>query len=135
LAVDTNPPGRKAAVALDKYPAVPKPITVEPSCVAKYEVDTKVAKFAVDTKFAKFAVDTKPPGRIAAVALDKYPAVPNPITVEPSCVAKYEVDTKVAKFAVDTRPVRLAVLINEPKTTVEIYPTVPRPITVLVRSA
>ena len=73
-------------------------------------VDTKFAKFAVDTKFAKFAVDTKPPGRIAAVALDKYPAVPNPITVEPSCVAKYEVDTKVAKLAVLTNPPRAGIL-------------------------
>lgn len=28
--VDTNPPGRTPAVADDKYPAVPRPITVEP---------------------------------------------------------------------------------------------------------
>jgi hypothetical protein len=80
-------------------------------------------------------VETKPPGRTAVVALDKYPAVPNPITVEPSCVAKYEVETKLARFAVETKLARLAVLINEPKATVERYPTVPRPITVLVRFA
>ena len=96
--VETKPPGRTATVALDKYPAVPNPITVEPSCVAKYEVDTKVAKFAVDTRFAKLAVDTK-----------------------------------FAKLAVDTKVAKLAVLINEPKTTVDIYPRVPRPIIVLVK--
>ena len=34
-------------------------MTVEPSWVARYVVDTKVAKLAVDTKLARFAVDTK----------------------------------------------------------------------------
>ena len=94
--VETKPPGRTAAVTLDKYPAVPNPITVEPSCVAKYEVDTKVAKLAVETRFAKLAVDTR-----------------------------------FAKLAVETRFAKLAVLINP--VVLEIYPAVPKPITVLVR--
>ena len=82
--VETKPPGRTAAVALDKYPAVPNPITVEPSCVAKYEVDTKVAKLAVETRFAKLAVETrfaKLAVLINPVVLEIYPAVPKPITV------------------------------------------------------
>ena len=44
--MDTNPP---RLGILEKYPAVPRPITVEPSCVARYEVLTKVARLAVDT--------------------------------------------------------------------------------------
>jgi hypothetical protein len=43
------------------------------------------------------------------------------------------VDTKVAKFAVDTKFARFAVLINP--LVLEIYPDVPKPITVLVRFA
>ena len=54
---------------------------------------------AVDTCPARFAVDTKPP-RLGI--LDRYPVVPRPITVEPSCVVRYEVLTRVAKLAVDT---------------------------------
>jgi len=67
-------------------------------------VDTRVAKFAVETKFAKFAVETK--------------------------VAKFAVETKFAKFAVLTKP-------NPPKLVIALdkYPTVPQPITVLVRFA
>ena len=102
--VETKPPGRTAAVALDKYPAVPNPITVEPSCVAKYEVDTKVAKLAVETRFAKLAVETR--------------------------FAKLAVETRFAKLAVDTKFAKLAVLINP--VVLEIYPAVPKPITVLV---
>ena len=40
---------------------------------------------------------------------------------------KFAVDTKFAKFAVETRFPRLAAV------TLDIYPTVPRPITVLVK--
>ena len=54
-------------------------------------------------------------------------------------VAKFAVETKFAKFAVDTRFARLAVLIrpNPPKLVIALdkYPTVPKPITVLVRFA
>ena len=79
--------------------------------MVKFAVDTKFAKFAVETKFAKFAVEIR--------------------------FARLAVEIRFAKFAVDTKLVRLAVLINpfgivafvaEDK-----YPTVPRPITVLVR--
>ena len=71
------------------YPAVPRPITVDPSCVAKQVVDTKLAKLAVETKLARFAVLTCP-ARLAVetrdpqIIVDKYPAVPRPITVDPS---------------------------------------------------
>ena len=84
-------------------------MTVEPSCVARNVVETKVARFAVETRFARFAVETR--------------------------FAKFAVETKVARFAVETKLARLAVLINEPNATVEIYPKVPRPIIVLVRFA
>jgi hypothetical protein len=46
-------------LALDIYPALPKPITVEVSCEAKYVVETRFARLAVDTKFARLAVETK----------------------------------------------------------------------------
>ena len=46
-------------------------MTVEPSCVAKYEVLTKLAKLAVDTRLERFT----------AVTLDTYPEVPRPMTV------------------------------------------------------
>ena len=39
-----------------------------------------MVKLAVETKLAKFAVETKL-ARLAAVTLDRYPAVPKPITV------------------------------------------------------
>ena len=144
MAVLTNPP---RLGILDKYPAVPKPITVEPSCVARYDVLTKLArfaveiwpaKFAVDTKFAKFAVLTTEVQTI----VERYPAVPKPITVEPSCVARYEVLTKFARlaveiwparFAVDTKFARLAVETRPPILGIlDRYPTVPRPMTVEV---
>jgi hypothetical protein len=44
---------------VDRYPADPRPTTVEPICVVRYVVDTKVARFAVDTKLVRFAVDIK----------------------------------------------------------------------------
>ena len=96
FAVLTNEPNW----IVERYPAVPKPITVEPICVARYEVltkfarlaveiwpaklavETKLARLAVETRFARFAVDTM------LGILDIYPAVPRPITVDPSCVAK-----------------------------------------------
>ena len=56
------------------YPAVPRPITVDVSCVSKK---------LVLIKFARFAVLTNPPGRMAVpLAVDKYPTVPRPITVD-----------------------------------------------------
>ena len=45
------------------------------------------------------------------------------------------VETKFAKFAVEIWFAKFAVLTSEPRTTVERYPAVPRPITVLVRFA
>jgi hypothetical protein len=97
--VETNP----LRFALEIYPADPRPITVEVNWEAKCVVDTSEFRFAVDTKFArlaveiweaKFAVDTKltrfavetnPP---IAGKVERYPALPKPITVEVSCEAK-----------------------------------------------
>ena len=70
---------------------------MEPSCVARYVVETRVARLAVETRFARLAVETR-----------------------------------FARFAVETRFTKLAVLTSEPRTTVERYPAVPKPITVLV---
>ena len=71
-------------MVLDKYPAVPKPTTVDPICVARYDVLTSPVRFAVDTRLARFAVDTKPYPPIFVSAVDRYPAVPKPVTVEVS---------------------------------------------------
>ena len=59
----------------------------------------------VDTRVAKFAVETR--------------------------FARLAVETKLARLAVDTKLTRFAVLIKP--LVVEIYPAVPKPITVLVR--
>ena len=93
FAVETNPP---IAGNVERYPRVPRPITVEVSCEAKYVVDTKFdkfavetkearlaveiweAKFAVETRLARLAVDTK----FTRFALEIYPTEPKPITVD-----------------------------------------------------
>ena len=67
------------------YPTVPRPTTVEPICVARYNVLTRFTRFAVLTNPLKLAVDTNPP---SAGILERYPEVPKPTTVDPSCVAK-----------------------------------------------
>ena len=51
---------------------------------ARFAVLTKLAMFAVLTKLAMFAVLTIPPGSIVALADDRYPSVPRPITVDAS---------------------------------------------------
>jgi len=51
---------------------------------ARFAVDTKDTRFAVETKPAKFPVDTK----LERLIEERYPAVPRPITVDPSCVAR-----------------------------------------------
>ena len=43
----------------ERYPAVPRPLTVEATWVSRYVVDTKLTKFCVETKFIKLAVETK----------------------------------------------------------------------------
>ena len=74
------------------YPAVPRPIIVDVSCVSKK---------LVLIKFARFAVLTNPSGRTAVpVALDKYPTVPKPITV-------------LVRFAVNNAPMILVAWIEE----------------------
>jgi hypothetical protein len=78
---------------VDKYPAEPRPITVEPSWVAKYDVLIKLTRFALETKLAKLAVETK--------------------------LAKLAVETKLAKLAVETRLAKFAVLTTDPHCTVE----------------
>ena len=83
---------KKLLICVERYPTVPKPITVEPSCVARYVVDTKVARFAVEMRLAKFAVDT----RFARLAVEIR-------------LAKFAVDTRFARFAVDTKFARFAV--------------------------
>ena len=42
--------------------------------------------------------------------LERYPAVPSPLTVEVSCVARYEVLTRLTRFAVEINPPRLGML-------------------------
>jgi hypothetical protein len=75
----------------------------------------------VETKDVRFAVETKPP---IAGSVDKYPALPRPITVDVSCEARKLVETRFAKFAVETTPE------TEIAVTLDRYPAVPRPITV-----
>ena len=68
--------------------------------VAKFAVETRFARLAVETRFARFAVETRPPGSAVAVALDKYPTVPKPITV-------------LVRFAVSNAPMILVAWIEE----------------------
>lgn len=49
---------RVVAVALERYPAEPNPVTVEISALLKNDVLTKFTKLGVETKFNKLAVDT-----------------------------------------------------------------------------
>ena len=59
----TNPPGMTTVtVPLERYPAVPRPITVDVNCASKKDVLTKPTKLAVLTN---------PPGIIAVVAEDR----------------------------------------------------------------
>ena len=112
---------------VERYPVVPRPMILDVSALFNADVETKLAKLAVLTN---------PPGITAAtVALDIYPAVPRPITVDVSALFNADVETKLAKFAVDTKLAKLAVLTNPPGSTavpvaLEIYPAVPRPMTV-----
>jgi hypothetical protein len=78
---------------------------VLPNCVERNVVLTKLAKFGVEIKRAKFAVETK--------------------------LAKLAVETKLAKLAVETKLAKLAVEIRRNPPILEIYPTVPKPATVL----
>ena len=80
---------------------------------AKLAVETRFAKLAVDTRFAKLAVET----RFAKFAVEIWPA-------------KLAVLTKLAKLAVETNPYPPKLVIA-----LDIYPVVPKPITVLVRFA
>ena len=48
----------------------------------RFAVDTKLTKLAVETKLARLGVETTPD------TLETYPDVPNPLTVEASCVSK-----------------------------------------------
>jgi hypothetical protein len=40
----------------------------------------------------------------AKEALETYPAVPRPVTVDVNCVCKKEVETKFNKFGAETNP-------------------------------
>ncbi len=46
----------------ERYPAVPRPLTVDATWVSRYVVDTKFIKLAVETKLVKLGVEMK--GRI-----------------------------------------------------------------------
>ena len=90
--------------------------------MARLAVDTRLTRLAVLTKLARLAVDT----RLTRLAvLTRF--------------ARLAVLTRLARLAVDTRLAKLAVLTrpNPPMfvSALERYPTVPRPITVLVRFA
>ena len=103
---------RKLLICVERYPTVPKPITVEPSCVARYVVDTKVARLAVEIRLARFAVDT----RFARFAVDTRFAR---FAVEMK-LARFAVDTRFAKFAVETRFTKFAVDTKPPGSTVAV---------------
>ena len=138
---------RKLLICVERYPAVPKPITVEPSCVWRYDVDTSVAKLAVETRFTKFAVDISVAKLAVETRFTKF-AVETKFArfaVE-TRFTKFAVDISVAKLAVEMRLARLAVETKFAKLAVETnpypptlviaddkYPTVPRPITVDVK--
>jgi hypothetical protein len=71
------------------------------------------------------------------VKVETYPAVPNPVTVEASCVSRKVVDTKLVRLAVETRFTKLAVEtklarlgVETTPETLETYPDVPNPLTV-----
>ena len=86
----------------ERYPAVPRPLTVEATWVSRYVVETKLVRFAVETRFTKFWVETK--------------------------LFRLAVDTKLTKLAVETKLARLGV--ETTPGTEERYPAVPRPLTV-----
>ena len=69
-----------ARLAVEIWPAK---LAVETK-FARFAVETKLAKFAVETRFARLPVLTTGP----STRVERYPAVPRPIIVEPSCVAK-----------------------------------------------
>jgi hypothetical protein len=75
---------------VERYPAVPRPASVDANVVSRYEVLTnrdklavltRLARFAVEVKFAKLAVLTTPP-IVMFPPVEIYPAVPRPITVD-----------------------------------------------------
>jgi hypothetical protein len=147
---------RKLLICVERYPAVPKPITVEPSCVWRYDVDIRLAKLAVETRFTRFAVDMRLAKlavetrftkfavdisvarlavemRLARLAVEtRFTKFAVDISVARLAVetrfTKFAVETKFARFAVETNPYPPTLVIAEDK-----YPTVPRPITVDVK--
>ena len=74
-------------------------------------VDTRLVRLAVDTRFVRLAVEI----RFVRLAVETRPV-------------RLAVDTKFARFAVDTRPPGIVVAV-----TLDKYPTVPKPMTVLTR--
>jgi hypothetical protein len=84
----------------ERYPAVPRPLTVEATWVSRYVVDTKFVKLAVETKFTRFWVETKFTRFCVETKLikfgvettpgteERYPAVPRPLTVEATWVSR-----------------------------------------------
>ena len=66
------------------YPAVPKPMTVEPICVAMYDVLTRFVRFAVDTRPSKLAVETK----LVKLAVDTKPLKFAVLTIDPKTIVE-----------------------------------------------
>ena len=80
FAVETTP------TILDRYPAEPRPTTVDTKELLRKEVETKLTKLGVETT----------PG-----ILDRYPKEPKPITVDTRELLKKEVETKLARLGVE----------------------------------
>jgi hypothetical protein len=112
----------------ERYPAVPRPLTVDATWVSRYVVETKFRRFAVDTKFVKLAVETKlrrlgveTTPRIDAELT--YPAVPSPATVD----VIIAIFTPPGPNAVENEEIAFVTKV------VEAYPIDPKPATVEIR--
>jgi hypothetical protein len=121
----------------ERYPAVPRPLTVEATCVSRYVVETKLRRFAVETKLRRFAVETK----FVRFAVDTkfrrlgvettpridaeltYPAVPSPVTVD----VIITIFTPPGPNAVENEEIAFVTKV------VEAYPIDPNPATVEIR--
>ena len=75
-------------MTLDRYPAEPKPTTVDTRELLKKEVETKLSKLGDETT----------PG-----TLERYPALPRPLTVDTRELLKKEVETKLARLGVEIK--------------------------------
>jgi hypothetical protein len=129
---------RKLLVYDERYPAVPRPITVDVRFDWRPIVDTNpaVPRPMIVEVSSLGSINVlinclRPRDVLKSCELEIYPAEPRPITVDVSCEAKCVVDTRFAKFAVETKDVRFAVETKPPIAgSVDKYPALPKPITV-----